>query len=202
MEGDGLMSRRGGYIVAIVGGMFSGKTEEEIRLLNRAKIAGKRTLLVKHSSDDRYSVADVVSHIDRRFQCVLASSVEGILERVNEHEDVEVVGIDEAQFYGPDLVELCNQLADQGMTVIVAGLDMDFRGLPFGPMPSLMAVAEEVKKLRAICTRCGDEAAFSWRTEASQELVVVGGSEQYEALCRPCFVGARETASAARGTAA
>lgn len=196
------MSRRGGYIVAVVGGMFSGKTEELIRRLNRAKIAGKRTLLIKHASDDRYSTTDVVSHIDRRFQCVLAGSVEGIEKRVIENGDAEVVGIDEAQFYGPELVELCNRLADLGKVVIAAGLDMDFRGIPFGPMPDLMAVAEEVEKLQAICTRCGDEATYSWRREENQELVVVGGSEQYEALCRPCFVEARGTAAAARGTAA
>jgi len=173
-----------GWIEVIAGSMFSGKTEELIRRLNRAKIARQRVEIFKPAIDTRYSDVEVVSHDSNSIRSTPVPSSGNILLMVSE---VDVVGIDEAQFFDMGLVEVCNQLADQGVRVIVTGLDMDFRGKPFGPMPNLMAIAEYVTKVHAICMRCGQLAQYSHRTTADDKLVVLGETESYEPLCRECF---------------
>jgi thymidine kinase len=164
--------------------MFSGKTEELIRRLNRARIARQRVEIFKPMIDTRYSAEDVVSHDAKAIRCTPVSSPGNILLMTG---DVDVIGIDEAQFFDMSLVEVCNSLANQGVRVIVAGLDMDYLGKPFGPLPSLMATAEDVTKVHAICIRCGNLALFSHRTSKSDQLVVLGETDAYEPLCRACF---------------
>jgi thymidine kinase len=164
--------------------MFSGKTEELIRRLNRAKIAKLRVEIFKPSIDTRYDEEDVVSHNENAIQSTPVESAEQILFYTNE---VDVVGLDEAQFFDDRLASVCNQLANKGVRVIVAGLDMDFKGNPFGPIPQLMAVAEYVTKVHAICIKCGSLANHSHRTVKDDELVVLGETENYEPLCRACF---------------
>ena len=173
----------------ICGPMFSGKSEEMIRRLRRAEIAGQRVLIFKPQIDDRYGGADVVSHAGARMRAVPVSSVAELRARV---QGSEVVGIDEAQFFEPELVAAALELADRGLRVVVAGLDQDFRRLPFGPMPELLAHAEFVDKLQAVCHRCGGPATTTQRlvdgapAPYSGETVVVGAAEQYEARCREC----------------
>lgn len=174
-----------GRIEVICGGMFSGKTEELLRRMKRAQIAQLKTIVCKPAIDDRYDATDVVSHSQQRTESVIATGAQDILELVNGH---EVVGIDEVQFFGEEIVDVCEQLANQGVRVIVAGLDLDFRGKPFGPMPTLMSVAEEVHKLHAICVQCGRLASRSKRLHASEETVAIGEAESYQARCRSCFL--------------
>lgn len=176
-----------GWIEVICGSMFSGKTEELIRRLKRAKFANQRVEIFKPQIDTRYSEAEVVSHDANSILSTPVTSSRNISLMVSE---VDVVGIDEAQFFDAGLVEVCNQLADQGIRVIVAGLDMDFRGMPFGPMPAIMATAEYVTKVHAICMHCGNLAQFSHRKTAGDKLVVLGEKDIYEPLCRSCFIKA------------
>ena len=176
---------RGGWIEVVTGSMFSGKSEELIRRLRRAIIARLRVQVFKPVLDDRYTAAHVVSHSKWRLEAERVASAAEIQQRLDPR--TEVVGIDEAQFFDDELVWVCSHLADLGKRVIVAGLDMDFRGEPFGPMPRLLAVAEEVEKMHAICARCGQEASYTQRLSAAQEQVVVGANDIYEARCRACF---------------
>ena len=173
-----------GWIEVVCGSMFSGKTEELIRRLNRAKIANQRVEIFKPRIDNRYSEDDVVSHNETAIRSTPVDTASNILLLTG---DVDVVGIDEAQFFEPALVEVCNQLANMGIRVIVAGLDMDFQGKPFGPMPQLMAVAEYITKVHAICMRCGSLANFSHRLSHEEKLVVLGEKNEYEPLCRECY---------------
>lgn len=176
-----------GWIEVVCGSMFSGKTEELIRRLNRARIAKLKVEIFKPGIDTRYSEEDVVSHNANSVNSIPVENAQQILFYAN---DVDVVGIDEAQFFGSELVDVCQQLANQGIRVIVAGLDMDFLGKPFGPMPNLMAIAEDVTKVHAICMRCGSLAQYSHRTIAGDKLVVLGETESYEPLCRSCYLKA------------
>ena len=173
-----------GWIEVVVGSMFSGKTEELIRRLKRAKIAGQKVEIFKPATDTRYDEEDVVSHDNNSIRSTPVDNSNNILLLTA---DTEVVGIDEAQFFDAGLPEVCNTLANQGKRVIVAALDMDFAGKPFGPMPNLMAVAEYVTKVHAICMRCGDLAQFSYRKIKSDDLVLLGEKDEYEPLCRKCY---------------
>jgi thymidine kinase len=173
-----------GWIEVICGSMFSGKSEELIRRLRRAIIAKQRVQIFKPTIDSR-SDAEIVSHSEMRMPSISIGSSAELRDKVDHR--TEVVGVDEAQFFDEGLVEAAQQLADQGKRVIIAGLDKDFRGLPFGPIPSLMAVAEEVTKTLAICVRCGSPANNTQRLVESDELVVVGAQGIYEARCRRCF---------------
>lgn len=174
-----------GWIEVICGSMFSGKSEELIRRLTRAKIARRRVQVFKPKLDDRYSDVEVVSHGGLRLVAVAVASSAEVLERTDDR--TEVVGIDEAQFFDPGIVAVAEKLADLGKRVVVAGLDQDYLGRPFEPMPALMAAAEEVTKARAICVRCGAAASRTQRLVASEERVVVGAAGVYEARCRRCF---------------
>lgn len=175
---------RHGWIEVVCGSMFSGKTEELIRRLRRAEFANQKILLVKPRIDDRYHKEKVVSHKGSSFEAICVDSSEDILKQ---WKDERVVAIDEAQFFDNNVVSVTNQLAKQGVRVIVAGLDMDFKGVPFGPMPHLMAVAEYVTKVHAICVSCGNLAQFSHRTVQEEEQVLVGAVEKYKPLCRFCY---------------
>lgn len=180
-------SSRKGWIEVVCGSMFSGKTEELIRRLKRAKFAKQRVEIFKPQVDTRYSEEEVVSHDANSIPSTPVTSSGNILLLVS---DVDVVGIDEAQFFDNNLVNVCNKLADQGIRVIVAGLDMDFKGKPFGPIPKIMACAEYVTKVHAICVKCGDLAQFSHRLSDTEKLVVLGETDVYEPLCRTCFAKA------------
>ena len=173
-----------GYIEVICGSMFSGKTEELIRRLKRAKIANLKVEIFKPKIDTRYSEEAVVSHEGHSILSTPVDSARAILEKA---EGVDVVGIDEAQFFDEAIVDVARQLAERGVRVIVAGLDMDYLGKPFGPMPALMATAEYVTKVHAICVRCGSLANHSHRLSASKKLVVLGEKDTYEPLCRECY---------------
>ncbi len=175
---------RRGWIEVICGSMFSGKTEELIRRLKRAKFAKQNVEIFKPQIDTRYSEEDVVSHDANAIRCTPVTSSGNILLMSSQ---VDVIGIDEAQFFDNNLAEVCNKLADMGIRVIVAGLDMDFRGNPFGPMPHIMACAEYVTKVHAICVKCGNLAQYSHRTIQVDKLVVLGETESYEPLCRGCY---------------
>jgi thymidine kinase len=179
--------QRMGLIEVITGSMFSGKTEELIRRLKRVKIARQRVEIFKPIVDNRYSETEVVSHDENAIQSTPVSDSSKILELAS---DVQVVGIDEAQFFDDGLVEVCNTLADRGIRVIVAGLDMDYKGRPFGPIPGLMAIAEYITKVHAICQRCGDLAQYSFRKSQDEELVLLGELDEYEPLCRKCYLKA------------
>ncbi len=181
-----------GWIEVICGSMFSGKTEELIRRLNRARIARLKVEIFKPGVDTRYSDEDVVSHNANAIHSIPVESASQFLFYAT---DVDVIGIDEAQFLDDELPSVCQQLADQGVRVIVAGLDMDYTGKPFGPMPTLMAIAEDVTKVHAICIRCGGLANYSHRTVANDQLVVLGETDSYEPLCRSCYLKARQEPS-------
>lgn len=168
----------------ICGSMFSGKTEELIRRLNRAKIAKQRMQIFKPALDKRYHDENIVSHNDNSIRSI---PVETSIEIIDLAEDCEVVGLDEAQFFDEKIVEVCTLLADSGKRVIVAGLDMDYMGKPFGCMPQLMAVAEYVTKVHAICMICGEVASHSYRLSPSNERVLLGETDLYQARCRRCF---------------
>ena len=177
-------TRRHGWIEVITGSMFSGKTEELIRRLRRAEIARQKVMIFKPRIEVRYSEEEVVSHDENAIPSTPVDSSASIVLLAS---GVEVVGIDEAQFFDDGLVSVCNQLANSGIRVIVAGLDMDFRGAPFGPVPRLMAIAEYVTKVHAICVRCGSLAQFTHRMSEQDQLIVLGETDIYEPLCRACY---------------
>jgi thymidine kinase len=174
-----------GWIEVICGPMFSGKSEELIRRLRRAMIARKRVEVFKPSIDDRYSENEIVSHGDLRMHSQVVTGAAEIAERIDWRS--EVVGVDEANFMGPQLVEVAQRLADSGKQVIIAGLDTDYLGRPFTPTPHLRAHAESITKTLAICVRCGNPAKHTQRLRGSDDLIVVGASDMYEARCRRCF---------------
>jgi thymidine kinase len=182
-------SRKGepkkGWIEVIAGSMFSGKTEELIRRLRRAEYAKQNVEIFKPAIDVRYSEEEVVSHNATSIRSTPVPSSQNILLLTG---DVDVVGIDEAQFFDAGIVDVCVQLANQGIRVIVAGLDMDFKGRPFGPMPALFAVAEYVTKVHAVCMQCGELAQYSHRKSESSAVVVLGEKDIYEPLCRRCYI--------------
>ena len=173
-----------GWIEVICGSMFSGKTEELIRRLKRAQFAKQRVEIFKPSVDTRYDEEEVVSHNDSRIRSTPVPVSSNIRLLAN---DVDVVGIDEAQFFDDEIVAVCNDLANRGIRVIVAGLDMDFKGKPFGPMPALMATAEYVTKVHAVCTRTGNLANYSFRKTQNDDLVLLGETQEYEPLSRAAY---------------
>lgn len=189
------MRKAHGKLEVIAGSMFSGKTEELLYRLKRSEYAKKKVLTIKHAIDNRKSYTCIVSHNGQEREAYPIGSCENSLKKLLEliDESVEVVGIDEIQFFPAETIPLIQKLVDNGVRVIVAGLDLDFRGEPFGIMPSLMALADEVKKLRAICVNCGNEANFSQRlinghpARHSDPLILVGGHECYEPRCRSCY---------------
>lgn len=180
---------RRGRVEVICGSMFSGKTEELIRRLKRATFAKQRVEIFKPAIDTRYSEAEVVSHDNNSIKSTPVDTSASILLLSS---DIDVVGIDEAQFFDEGLVEVCNELANRGVRVIIAGLDMDYKGIPFGPIPALCAIADEVTKVHAICMKCGDLAYISHRTVANDKRVLLGEKEEYEPLCRSCYQKALE----------
>jgi len=177
-------NKKPGCIEVICGSMFSGKTEELIRRLRRAQFANQKIAIFKPGIDTRYSEVEVVSHDAHKIE---SKPIKDAAEMLDVPADVQVVGIDEAQFFGPNLVEVCQQLANRGIRVIAAGLDTDYLGKPFGPIPALLAVAEDVQKVHAICVKCGALANHSHRLSRSKKLVVLGEKDVYEPLCRECF---------------
>jgi thymidine kinase len=174
-----------GWIEVITGSMFSGKSEELIRRLRRAEIARQRVQIFKPAMDDRYDHKAIVSHSQMRLESVPVHSAQELIENVDDR--AEVIGIDEAQFFDLELVEVCNRLANQGKRVIVAGLDKDFRGAPFEPIPQLLATAEYITKNLAICMVCGGPASYTQRLTASHDRIEIGAEGKYEARCRYCF---------------
>jgi len=177
---------RTGWIEVVCGSMFSGKTEELLRRVKRARLARQRVLLFKPRVDNRYDEVKVVSHEGDNADAIPVSSAAELASLVSP--GTAVVGIDEVQFFDPGIVEAAESLASRGMRVVAAGLDQDWRGVPFGPMPALLAVAEYVTKLHAVCTRCGAAATRSQRLVAAEGQLFVGGAAEYEARCRACFV--------------
>lgn len=182
-------AHRPGRIEVVCGSMFSGKTEELIRRLKRAEFAKQRVEIFKPALDTRYSDIEVVSH-DRN--SIMSTPVDSSSSILLLSSDIDVVGIDEAQFFDDGLVAVCNELANKGIRVIVAGLDMDFKGVPFGPIPALCAIADEVTKVHAICVRCGALAYVSHRLVNNEKRVMLGEQAEYEPLCRECYRKALE----------
>src|SRR5277367_1076693 len=174
-----------GWIEIVCGPMFSGKSEELIRRLRRARIARKRVQVFKPAIDDRYSPTEIVSHGDQRMPSDVVASAKEIIAKLDWR--AQVIGVDESNFFGPDLVDIATQLADSGKQVIIAGLDTDYLGRPFPPMPDLLTLAESITKTLAICVRCGNPAKHTQRLVESSELIVVGAAGAYEARCRRCF---------------
>lgn len=174
-----------GWVEVVTGSMFSGKSEELIRRVRRAQIARQRVQIFKPRIDDRYVADHIVSHSDMKMPSTVVGSSREVMEQVEDR--TEVVGIDEGQFFDPGLVQVVSALADRGLRVIVAGLDQDFQGKPFEPMPQILAVAEYVDKMLAICMQCGAPANRTQRLTEATDRVVVGGSQEYEARCRRCF---------------
>jgi len=187
LENTALNEQRSGWIEVICGSMFSGKTEELIRRLKRAKFAKQKVEIFKPDTDIRYDEVEVVSHDKNAISSTPVSASSSILLLAD---DCDVIGIDEAQFFDRELPNVCRQLADKGIRVVVAGLDMDFKGKPFGPIPDLLATAEYVTKVHAICVRCGNLAQFSHRTSSEDSLILLGETEHYEPICRTCYVKA------------
>lgn len=173
-----------GSIEVICGSMFSGKTEELLRRLKRAQIAKLKVEIFKPKTDTRYHDSEVVSHDANRIASTPVENASSILLLGS---DIEVVGIDEAQFFDQELPEVCNKLANKGIRVIIAGLDMDFQGQPFGPMPALMSIAEHVTKVNAVCVCCGNPASYSYRKSEEQETFLLGEKDNYEPRCRTCY---------------
>ena len=180
-----IFTGQAGWIEVVCGPMFSGKSEELIRRLRRARIARKRVQVFKPTIDDRYSATEIVSHGDQRLPSDVVSSSKEILEKLDWR--AQVIGVDESNFFGPDLVDIATQLADSDKQVIIAGLDTDYLGRPFIPMPDLLCIAESITKTLAICMRCGHPAKHTQRLVESSELIVVGATGMYEARCRRCF---------------
>jgi len=189
LENLAVMTGKRGAIEVITGSMFSGKTEELIRRLRRAQFAGQKVEIFKPSMDMRYSETRIVSHDEKSILSTPVDHASSILMLAG---NVNVIGIDEAQFFDNSIVDVCNRLADNGLRVIVAGLDMDFMGKPFGPMPALMGIAEFVTKVHAICMRCGNLAHYSFRKSDEEQVVVLGEKDKYEPLCRTCYNIAKE----------
>lgn len=187
LERKGNKKQQKGWIEVICGSMFSGKTEELIRRLKRAEFAQQKVEIFKPAVDIRYDENDVVSHQGTSITSTPVESASSILLMVS---DVDVVGIDEAQFFDNELPSVCKKLANAGIRVVVAGLDMDFLGNPFGPMPALMANAEYVSKVHAICLSCGDLAQFSYRKTNNNAIVLLGETNEYAPLCRKCYAEA------------
>ena len=183
---DNLMGemRRPGRIEVVCGSMFSGKTEELIRRMKRAVFAHQKVEIFRPAIDTRYSDEDVVSHDSNSIRSTPVESSASILLLSS---DIDVVGIDEAQFLDDGLVDVCNQLANRGVRVIIAGLDMDFKGVPFGPIPALCAIADDVTKVHAICVKCGNLAYLSHRIVSGDKRVMLGEQTEYEPLCRECY---------------
>ncbi len=179
-----IIQRNLGWIEVICGCMFSGKSEELIRRLRRALIARQKVAIFKPKIDNRYSADHIVSHSESKISSMVVKDAREILEASLES---HVVGIDEAQFFDENLIETCQKLANMGKRVIVAGLDMDYRGIPFEPIPQLLAMAEYITKIQAICVSCGNPATFTYRTSTDTSRVVVGAQNIYEARCRNCF---------------
>lgn len=184
LENNIRQAPKSGWIEVVTGSMFSGKTEELIRRIKRAEIAQQKVGIFKPKIDNRYSEKEVVSHDAKAIPSIPVSDEKEIL---NHSDHLEVVGIDEAQFFGNDLPLVCNQLANEGKRVIIAALDMDFNGKPFGTIPNILAIAEYVTKVHAICMKCGNLANYSHRLNKKQKLVVLGEKDLYEPLCRECF---------------
>jgi thymidine kinase len=174
-----------GWIEVVCGPMFSGKSEELIRRLRRARIARKRVQVFKPALDDRYALDEIVSHGDQRMKSDVVNSAAEILAKLDWR--TQVIGVDESNFFGLDLVQVAQQLADTGKQVIIAGLDTDYLGRPFTPMPELLCLAESITKTLAICMRCGNPAKHTQRLMGSDDLIVVGAAGMYEARCRRCF---------------
>ena len=183
-----------GWVEVIAGSMFSGKSEELIRRLRRAKIARQKVQVFKPEIDSRFSNNHIVSHSEMRHESANSRSASEVLAKVDP--DTEVVGIDEGQFFDNDLVNVANELARRGVRVIIAGLDQDYMGRPWEPMPQLLAIAEYITKTHAICMKCGQPANYSQRTFQSEERVAVGAADKYEARCRNCFVPHADTPTA------
>jgi thymidine kinase len=186
MDAESFINRknRNGWVEVIVGAMFSGKTEELIRRLERARLANQKVEVFKPILDNRYSATHVVSHDKKTIAATPVDTAVNILMLCS---DVDVVGIDEAQFFDKGIVEVCNKLANQGIRVIVAGLDMDFRGNPFGSIPDLLAIAEDITKVHPICPKCGNLANYTHRKTSEEKRVLLGEKEIYEPLCRKCY---------------
>lgn len=176
--------QRFGRIEVVCGSMFSGKTEELIRRMKRAVFAHQKVMIFKPAIDTRYDVENVVSHDRNSIQSTAVEKAITILEQAT---NIDVVGIDEAQFLDDGLVDVCNQLANRGVRVIIAGLDMDFKGVPFGPIPALCAIADDVTKVHAICVKCGNLAYLSHRIVSGDKRVMLGEQTEYEPLCRECY---------------
>jgi len=179
-----LSGKPSGWIEVICGSMFSGKTEELIRRLRRAQIAKQKVAIFKPKIDVRYSVDHLVSHNQQKIPSIAVKHAEDILKKVG---DARVLGIDEAQFFDSSLVDVCRKLANAGRRVIVAGLDKDYRGEPFEPIPQMLCEAEYITKTLAICMQCGNPASYTQRISKSSELVLLGATDTYEARCRGCF---------------
>lgn len=177
-------SELGGSIEVVCGSMFSGKTEELIRRLNRARIARLKVEIFSPKADTRYSENALVSHNANSIPSTPVENASSILLLAS---DVNVVGVDEAQFFDDELPDVCNTLANKGVRVIVAGLDMDFKGQPFGPMPAIMAMADSVTKLQAVCVKCGNPAMYSYRLAPGDAKILLGEKESYEPRCRICY---------------
>ena len=184
-EHQPLSTRKTGAVEVICGSMFSGKTEELIRRMRRAQFAKQTVEIFKPAMDTRYSEENIVSHDQNAIPCTTVEHSGNIL-LLSAGRDV--IGIDEAQFFDEGLPKICNQLANQGIRVIVAGLDMDYKGNPFGPMPELCAIADDVTKVHAICVECGQLAGYSHRLVHNKKLVLLGEKEEYQPLCRSCFI--------------
>ena len=178
---------RPGRIEVVCGSMFSGKTEELIRRLRRAKFARQRVEIYKPAIDKRYSEEEVVSHDSN---AIMSTPIDSSAQILLLSSDIDVVGIDEAQFFDDGLVDVCNELANRGVRVIVAGLDMDYKGVPFGPIPALCAIADDVQKVHAICVKCGALAYVSHRKVHGDKRVMIGEIQEYEPLCRDCYIKA------------
>jgi len=179
-----LTPKNAGWIELICGSMFSGKTEELIRRIIRAQIAKQNTAIFKPKLDNRFSTEEIVSHNNRKINSIMVNNALEILEMVG---DAEVVGIDEAQFFDDSLIRVCRELSSNNIRVILAGLEKDYLGKPFGPMPELMVEAEYVTKVLAICVVCGNPANFSFRITSESSQILVGETDKYEARCRECF---------------
>ena len=184
LENASARNAKRGSVEVITGSMFSGKTEELIRRLRRAQFAGLRVVIFKPALDKRYSETRVVSHDERSIVSTPVDHASAILLLAG---DADVIAIDEAQFFDNSLIEVCNELANSGIRIIAAGLDMDFMGKPFGPMPRLLAIAEHVTKVHAICMRCGNLAQYSFRKNDDPKVVLLGEKNLYEPLCRSCY---------------
>ncbi len=177
-----------GWIEVICGPMFAGKTEELIRRVKRCLLANQKVAIIKPDIDKRYSSEDIVSHEGRQLKAIPLKDIKEAYDLISP--DHDVLAIDEAQFFSKDIVEVSTYFANRGLRVIVAGLEMDYRGVPFGPMPELLAVADHITKLHAVCVKCGAPALFSHRKSKEEGVVVIGSLDKYEPLCRNCFLKA------------